>query len=974
MPALLRGNAPSDLQQAVQSLKGDSPSERWARARLSERQADLLAAAGLLGPAGEIATKSLKDCHAEAWEVTVRLHLLLARCLDALGADRRDAYEALRGGIADLEVEKADQVAKKLGDSFASRVLQQEVTSERAALIARQQPTADPARLFDPIISALAALRKSPGGPEGKNLAARALYLAQNNYADACRQRGNQLTEAGRYDKAVDLLRKAVGLFRDAAASYAETDNPVDVDKATLLQNQAVAMMNLGQALLASKGFEDEQVDFQKWRDIRKSVADEVKPADVDKLLEQALALARSGRLALGSAQTAPPTAYLHAVLLQNVAQAALFRFKVSLPFDAEDAQTKAALEKARRFANRSASRLENLGLYLDALNAMRWEGESLEISGELVEAVLVYLHGVELCERAVAGLAPADADRYRRIKNEMFGRSAQILDRLRQDKQPPPDDLLTEWGATWAELQHQVIDLSKARTFADFVLMGAVWRGSNIPLIKHCEDDRRDLIKLEERAATGELARDQQTRLAQLRQRRLDALTALVAGADRAYCETMALTRVSPAQVQSVMRDGEVLVSYFLWADFATVEVLAKTGPPKIVRLSLGPCRDEAAKLVTLPAPSDFETIARALVTLTQDGLWPERTGAASPDARPLLGKWPAALNLLYRLLVEPIAADLADAKTIFIVPHGALHYLPFEALITGFPEGAPPGESDLTLPANARFWGLEREGRQFAYLPTMGSLFDLRTRARRPAKGVGVVLQPRYFQHPAGDPYQAAVDGLRPLEDSLRAATGKPPQPVYQQERAIPDAAVSLLTSPLSLAVFGCHGKANWRAPLSSCLALAPSPGHEQDPAMADGEPLDLARTMTLPIRVPVVFLAACQTGQSADVAGAQSVGQMGRVGDDLLSLSRGYLLAGASALVTSVWECNPQVTCDFFNAFARAWLKGNCDVGAAVMAAKRQVLQRQAQSPDTPYATPTWWAGFEVHGDPACVYDAG
>ena len=140
-----------------------------------------------------------------------------------------------------------------------------------------------------------------------------------------------------------------------------------------------------------------------------------------------------------------------------------------------------------------------------------------------------------------------------------------------------------------------------------------------------------------------------------------------------------------------------------------------------------------------------------------------------------------------------------------------------------------------------------------------------------------------------------------------------------------------------------------------------------------MREGEPLDLAQTMTLPIAVPVVFLAACQTGQAMAVGGTRGCGHMGRPGDDLLSLSRGYLIAGASALVTSLWECDPAVTVDFWRAFSQAWMRDGLPVGEAVLAAKREIVRQQAAGSGTPYATPTWWAGFEVHGDPARKYAA-
>ena len=948
-PAGVRLSAPADLQKAIDGVKGDGQAERWARARLYEREAEVLAAGGLVGAAGEAAAKGLKECAADPWEVAVRLHLMMARFLDDLGPDRRDAYDDLRGKTAEAEVQAADDVAKKLGDGFAAKVLGREVEDARAYRRCRTELNADPDKLLAPIVDALRKLKTEAASAEDKAQASRALCIGLNDYADACRRKGVRLSDAeGKTAQAVTLLKAAVKLFGEALEAYAGVENPVDAGKATLLQNRALAMANLGEVLMYATAFDDPKFSEVEKRALLGPVREAVPPGDVEAMLGEALRLVGQGRKG---------STLLHWELLQNLAQAVIYETMVTRPDDPGP-----GLVRAGRLAQRSADELEGLGLYLEALDAMFQEAKSLELGGHFVEAALVYLHGTELCERVVGGLAPSEGGEYRRTKDAMFGRLMQILKRLRDGSEPFPEELLGEWGTTWAEMEWAVADLSKARTFADLVQLGGVWRESKVPAIATYERLRRDVVKLEEKAAGGALDEAGLKQLTQTRRQWVAAGTELAGNADRGYIESMARTRGEASDVQEVLREGEVVVAYYLWHDHGIVEVLGKTGPPKVVDLALGDAGDEAAKLLGTEGRQDLEAVVGGLVGLTRDGLWPEKTGATSPEgSQPVVGKWPAALNLLYRILLEPIAKDVADAKTVIFVPQGTLHYLPFDALIASFPASGPPAENDAAVPVGTVYWGMEKIDRATAYLPTAETLCYLRTRDNAPASGVGVVARPKYPQYADGDTYQQAVERLAGFERFVEPMTRKPGP--YVEAEATREKAQSVLEAPVKLAVMGCHGKANWRYPLASSLMLAPTAGHEKDEAMHDGEPLTLADTMTMKVSAPVVFLAACQTGQSTEVGGSRSSGNMGRMGDDLLSLSRGYMIGGASAIVTSLWECDPSVTVKFGEEFVTPWTKGK-DLGTAVMKARRGAMEA--------HATPTWWAGFELQGDPAVMYE--
>ena len=153
-------------------------------------------------------------------------------------------------------------------------------------------------------------------------------------------------------------------------------------------------MLNLGEAMLYSTRFDDPKLSDEQRDAMLKPVLEAVPPAEMEKLFAEALRLASYGRAPAGTAQ-APPATHVHWVLLQNLAQALNYEAQVTFNGDPK------LLGRAERLARRSADELENLGLYLDALNAMVQEAKALELGGQFVEAALVYLRGVELCEGA---------------------------------------------------------------------------------------------------------------------------------------------------------------------------------------------------------------------------------------------------------------------------------------------------------------------------------------------------------------------------------------------------------------------------------------------------------------------------------------------------------------------------------------------------------------------------------------------
>lgn len=111
-----------------------------------------------------------------------------------------------------------------------------------------------------------------------------------------------------------------------------------------------------------------------------------------------------------------------------------------------------------------------------------------------------------------------------------------------------------------------------------------------------------------------------------------------------------------------------------------------------------------------------------------------------------------------------------------------------------------------------------------------------------------------------------------------------------------------------------------------------------------LADGW-LTAERAARLDLHGALVVLSACDTGRSLVLAG-----------DELIGLQRGFLLAGASAVVMSLWPARDDVSVVLMSQFHRHLATG-LSPSASLRAA--QLAARQA------YPHPWWWAPHLVTG---------
>lgn len=251
--------------------------------------------------------------------------------------------------------------------------------------------------------------------------------------------------------------------------------------------------------------------------------------------------------------------------------------------------------------------------------------------------------------------------------------------------------------------------------------------------------------------------------------------------------------------------------------------------------------------------------------------------------------------LQRLYALLLAPLEARYAAANRLIIVPYGRLHYLPFQLLIAGSSYLIERYEL-VTLPTAALI-ARSAPHRQGATILTHSWEGRLRHTAAE-----GQVIQ-RYF---SGRHYCEA--------EATRA--------VLQQ-------------APAQILHIAAHGRHRLDQPELSYIELADGQLYSDDLLQHD-------------LSYELVVLSACETGRASVAAG-----------DELIGVGRGFLYAGAGALITSLWRVADDTTITLMQGIYAALHMG-CSKAAALRAAQRAVL---AEAPDL---HPAFWGAFQLMGD--------
>lgn len=315
---------------------------------------------------------------------------------------------------------------------------------------------------------------------------------------------------------------------------------------------------------------------------------------------------------------------------------------------------------------------------------------------------------------------------------------------------------------------------------------------------------------------------------------------------------------------------------------------------------------------------------------------------------------------KLLSRQILQPLAAELADVKRLIVIADGSLQLVPF----------AP-----LTLAPAADFQPLNAT-MEIVHAPSFASLIYLRenkaSRRNAPDKLLTIFADP-IFQ--TDDERLAKSKTVKPLPNStadsaklsqtlrdfgVERLTRLPFTNIEAQEIAkfAPQQTVLALGANASrrrflsgdydsykILHFATHGFLNQRNPDLSGLVLSL---YDEKRQSQNGF-LRVIDLYSLRLNAELVVLSACQTGLGKEVDGEGIVG-----------LTRGFMFAGASSVVSSLWKVEDAATAELMKRFYRAMFVENQTPAAALRTAQNE-LRRLPR-----WRNPNDWAGFTLTGE--------
>jgi CHAT domain-containing protein len=260
-----------------------------------------------------------------------------------------------------------------------------------------------------------------------------------------------------------------------------------------------------------------------------------------------------------------------------------------------------------------------------------------------------------------------------------------------------------------------------------------------------------------------------------------------------------------------------------------------------------------------------------------------------------------------LYKRLFQPIESALGK-RSLIIVPHGVLHYLPMNALHDG------------------RSYLIDRYS--ISMMPSASALKYLSK--RKAGKNGGILI----FGNP--DLGDARLD-LAYAEQEARDVAGiRPMSKVFIRKEAT-EAALRKYSNGYSYLHFATHGQFNPEYPLQSALLLAPD-------SQYNGM-LSVNKIYSLNLTADLVTLSACETGLSKIANG-----------DDLVGLTRGFLYAGSSSIIASLWKVDDLATSQLMTRFYKEMDRTD----------KREALRTAQLETKKKYPHPYYWASFQLTGN--------
>lgn len=311
----------------------------------------------------------------------------------------------------------------------------------------------------------------------------------------------------------------------------------------------------------------------------------------------------------------------------------------------------------------------------------------------------------------------------------------------------------------------------------------------------------------------------------------------------DREQASLMSVDPLTSKEVQQLLEPGQILLEYFVTPEKTFLWVVSK----------------DRVKALTVPI-SDKNLVAKvnALRKAISDLGSIREYQKKSQD--------------LYRLLLRPALSGVVG-KELIIVPHGILHYLPFQALYS------PRGRYLI-------------EEYSLSYLSS-ASLLQFTTAKRKSGREKILAVGNPRLSNPAIE-----LDAAE--SETREVARLYPGSSILVKENATEEK-IKQLSVRHDVLHFATHAELKTDDPLSSAILFA-NEGKE------DGR-LEVREIFQMNIDADLVVLSGCETG----------LGKLSE-GDEFVGLTRAFIYAGTPSVVASLWKVEDSSTAVLMASFYR------------------------------------------------------
>jgi tetratricopeptide (TPR) repeat protein len=362
-------------------------------------------------------------------------------------------------------------------------------------------------------------------------------------------------------------------------------------------------------------------------------------------------------------------------------------------------------------------------------------------------------------------------------------------------------------------------------------------------------------------------------------------------------------MVSIEPVYPESVCRDIDTesaLISYWTGEEYLGIWILTHDGIKFLMQK------------INSNTVSELVTDSRKSVLRTSDFQVPKDDRRGTKVVSVSEGTALSGRDLYikdYLMLISPIENLIKGFKNLCIIPHGALHFLPFQALIL------PDGHYMI-------------ENYNIFYTPS-ASIFLLTKEKKNNAQKqiIAMALGDLKLGEFSGLPGTTAeVNQIKNLYNNTTDLYESRSSETYFKENGGLYKYIHLAT----------HGILDPDLPLYSYLLLAPT---DEDDGL-----LTVSEIFGLNLNARLVTLSACQTG----------LGDISQ-GDDIIGLSRAFIYAGSPSVIVSLWSVADQPTALLMTTFYKNL--DNHSLEEALGIAQREVLKN--------YPAPFYWAPFQLIG---------